>query len=68
MDVPAATTRIENLWYDDGSVILVAGTSAFRVHCGILSQYSSVFRDLFMVPQPPPNECPQMILSICNIL
>ncbi|KAH9930230.1 uncharacterized protein B0H18DRAFT_1145954 [Fomitopsis serialis] len=45
-------TLSEHLWYEDGNVILVATNQAFRVHRGVLSQHSAVFRDLFTVPQP----------------
>lgn len=42
----------KKLWYDDGNVVLVAGNRAFRIHRGVLSQHSPVFRDMFAVPQP----------------
>ncbi|KAF9818297.1 hypothetical protein IEO21_02925 [Rhodonia placenta] len=43
--------RVDDLWYDDGSVVLIAQDRAFRVHRSILSQQSSVFRDMFSIPQ-----------------
>ncbi|KAG6879269.1 hypothetical protein C0992_003944 [Termitomyces sp. T32_za158] len=43
-------------WYDDGSIVLVVGDTAFRVHKSILSQHSDVFADLFTVPEPPKGE------------
>jgi len=52
MDGLHGLTLSEQLWYEDGNVILVATNQAFRVHRGVLSQHSSVFRDLFTVPQP----------------
>ena len=41
-----------SLWFDDGNVILVAEESLFRVHRGVLSRHSPVFKDMFAVPQP----------------
>lgn len=38
-------------WYADGSIVLVAGNEAFRVHHGVLSQHSGVFRDMLALPQ-----------------
>ncbi|TCD61648.1 hypothetical protein EIP91_008136 [Steccherinum ochraceum] len=39
------------LWYRDGNVIIVAEGVGFRVYRGILSKQSSVFKDIFRLPQ-----------------
>ncbi|EIW56926.1 uncharacterized protein TRAVEDRAFT_128344 [Trametes versicolor FP-101664 SS1] len=52
-DRNATRTRDKDFWYDDGTIILVAGSVEFRVYKGILSENSSVFRDMFSLPQPP---------------
>ena len=44
--------RHPDLWYDDGTVILTAEKTAFRVYRGLLAKHSEVFRDMFTVPQP----------------
>lgn len=44
--------RYEQLWFEDGNVIIITGNTAFRVHRGILSRHSEVFRDMFDIPQP----------------
>ena len=44
--------RHPDLWYDDGTVILIAEKTAFRVYRGLLAKHSEVFRDMFTVPQP----------------
>lgn len=49
-------TRSPDLWFEDGSVILQAETMIFRVYRGILAAQSSVFRDMFSVPQPSEHE------------
>ncbi|KAM5544054.1 hypothetical protein V8D89_002240, partial [Ganoderma adspersum] len=42
------------LWFEDGNVVIVAGSAAFRVHTGILklSRHSEIFQNMFGVPQP----------------
>lgn len=41
------------VWFDDGNVIIVAQSTPFKVHRSLLSQRSSVFNDMFSIPQPP---------------
>jgi hypothetical protein len=47
------TVRHADLWFSDGSVILKAEDTLFRVHISQLSRHSAFFRDLFSLPQPP---------------
>ncbi|KAJ7772110.1 hypothetical protein DFH07DRAFT_734473 [Mycena maculata] len=42
-----------SIWYDDGSVVLQAENTQFRLHWGVLAQHSSFFRDIKGLPQPP---------------
>ncbi|EPQ53807.1 hypothetical protein GLOTRDRAFT_44887 [Gloeophyllum trabeum ATCC 11539] len=44
--------RCQELWFEDGNVIFQAQRTFFRVHRGVLSANSSVFRDMFSFPQP----------------
>lgn len=39
-------------YFEDGNIILIAEDRAFRVHKGVLSMHSSVFKDLLSLPQP----------------
>ncbi|KAJ6519013.1 hypothetical protein C8R45DRAFT_1204281 [Mycena sanguinolenta] len=50
-------TRSIDRWFNDGSVVLQAGNTQFRVHWGVLAPHSSVFRDMRGRPKPPdePN-------------
>jgi hypothetical protein len=48
----AAPRRSSELWYADGTVILDNGSVQFRVYRGILAANSSVFNDMFSIPQP----------------
>ena len=56
---PAGTSpalrRHPDLWFDDGSVILSAERTLFRVHISQLSRHSVCFRDMFAIPQPSSN-------------
>ena len=44
--------RHPDLWYGDGTVILIAESTGFRVYQGLLAKHSEVFRDMFSLPQP----------------
>lgn len=44
--------RHPDLWFSDGSVVLRAESTCFRVHKSQLSRQSLFFRDLFSLPQP----------------
>ncbi|GBE89324.1 hypothetical protein SCP_1503320 [Sparassis crispa] len=52
-------------WFEDGSIVLIAQDIAFRVHRGVLSRHSEVFRDLLKVPgkQEEKFGCPFVHLS-----
>ncbi|KAJ6480105.1 hypothetical protein DFH09DRAFT_1214657 [Mycena vulgaris] len=41
------------LWMLHGDIILQAESMQFRVHRDILSKHSTVFQDMFSLPQPP---------------
>lgn len=44
------------IWFDDGNIILVAEDMLFKVHRGLLSQRSQVFRDIVSIPRSPKPE------------
>ncbi|KAJ7125109.1 hypothetical protein C8R44DRAFT_131791 [Mycena epipterygia] len=48
----APVTR-SDIWISDGSVVLQADNTQFRVHWGVLALHSSFFRDMQGLPQPP---------------
>ncbi|KAF7362231.1 BTB domain-containing protein [Mycena venus] len=52
----ASTTR-SDVWYKDGSVVLQAQKTQFRVHLSVLCQHSSVFGEMQSLPQPPDQPC-----------
>ena len=53
----------------DGTIVLLAGSTVFRVYSGLLSKYSEVFSDMLSLSsrQPPSAEtwdgCPLVHLS-----
>lgn len=59
--------RSENFWFDDGNIILEAEGQQFRIHRGMLSRHSKIFKDMFNVPQlsrePTIEGCPVVKLS-----
>ncbi|KAH9930974.1 uncharacterized protein B0H18DRAFT_120286 [Fomitopsis serialis] len=59
--------RDEELWFLDGSIVLVAERRAFRVYHGILLRESTVFSGLLSLPQPDDvngiDGCPLVKLS-----
>ncbi|KAL1742703.1 hypothetical protein HDZ31DRAFT_42657 [Schizophyllum fasciatum] len=48
----AHATRHSTFWYDDGSIVLHAENTLYRVHKSLLSLHSEVFADMLSVPQP----------------
>ncbi|KAJ7657259.1 hypothetical protein DFH06DRAFT_1197809 [Mycena polygramma] len=48
--------RVEELWFRDGTLVLVAGSSLFRVYRGQLAKRSSVFNGMLEMPQPASAE------------
>jgi hypothetical protein len=44
-----------DLWFKDGSVVLRAENVLFKVHISQLSRHSTLFRDMFSLPQPKGN-------------
>ena len=55
------TRRDQDLWFEDGSVLLIAQTTTFRVHRSVLSQHSDTFTGLFSIPQPANPESLELI-------
>ncbi|KAJ7465585.1 hypothetical protein FB451DRAFT_1487113 [Mycena latifolia] len=48
------------IWYSDGSAVLQAEATQFRVHASLLSAASTVFKDMFDVAQSPENSQSQV--------
>ncbi|KAJ7110262.1 hypothetical protein C8R43DRAFT_1042478 [Mycena crocata] len=52
----AEIKRADGLWYEDGSLIIQAEHTIFRVSRGILATQSPVFRDMLSLPTPKDAE------------
>ncbi|THU75501.1 hypothetical protein K435DRAFT_974800 [Dendrothele bispora CBS 962.96] len=64
-EAPELLQRVEELWFEDGTLIIEARGTAFRVYAGLLSARSSVFRDMMSIPQPESSashSCPTVTL------
>jgi|ERR1700683_2379007 hypothetical protein len=44
--------RLDYLWFNDGSIVLQAEMTQFRVHRSVLSANSDIFQDMFSMAQP----------------
>ena len=55
-------------WFSDGSLILCAQSTLFRVHISQLCRKSVFFRDLFSLPQPPQSDLDERQLEGCPVL
>ena len=53
---PADFSKSLDLWYSDGSVVLVAEKTGFRVHTSILASSCEVFRDMISIPHPASDD------------
>lgn len=49
---PQNAVKHPDFWFEDGSIVLVAENTTFRVHKSLLAHHSEFFADLFTVPQP----------------
>lgn len=45
--------RRDDIWYEDGNIILQTDNALFRVYSGLLAARSSVFKDMLAFPPPP---------------
>jgi len=62
---PSSPQRHPTLWFEDGNLILIAGNTMFCVHRSILSRNSTVFEDMFSLPQPDQTEPTDDLPVIC---
>jgi hypothetical protein len=48
--------RSPDVWFEDGTLVVRAETTVFRVYRGILASQSEVFKDMLAFPQPDDPE------------
>ena len=56
----------EQLWFEDGNVVLLAESTYFRVHGSILARSSEVFRDMLQLATPTAG--PDEMIEGCPIV
>ena len=49
-------TRYDELWFEDGNIVLVVDHTALRVHRSLLARKSTVFSDMLSLPQAYSQE------------
>ncbi|KAJ7607255.1 hypothetical protein DFH06DRAFT_1486543 [Mycena polygramma] len=58
--------RVDDLWFVDHGLVVQAGNRLFRVSSATLAARSSIFRDMFSIPQPERQPlidgCPVILL------
>jgi len=57
---PTTLIRSQDVWYDDGNVVIQTENIVFKVFRGILASNSAVFADMFSVPQPTHDAGPDV--------
>ncbi|KAK7036031.1 BTB domain-containing protein [Favolaschia claudopus] len=69
MDVDAEPShephRLEELWFEDGNLVIQAQNTLYRVYRGFLSSRSTVFEDMLAFPQPPDAELVEGCPLVC---
>ncbi|KAI0657695.1 hypothetical protein C8Q70DRAFT_1000191 [Cubamyces menziesii] len=60
--------RHPEFWFSDGSLVLRAGSTLFRIHVSQLCRKSVFFRDMFSLPQPLPADQEKEMIDDCPVL
>ncbi|KAL1938722.1 hypothetical protein VTO73DRAFT_11325 [Trametes versicolor] len=69
VDAPLGSLKHNpDLWFEDGSIVVIAENTGFRVHKLLLSHLSPVFRDVFMVPQPVVIDSGLSVVENCPVV
>lgn len=44
--------KVNNIWFDDGNLIVIAQPKVFRLYQSLLAKRSPIFKDMLCIPQP----------------
>lgn len=55
----------DDIWFEDGNIILQTDNALFRVYSGLLAARSSVFKDMLAFPPPPEGN---LALDSCPVV
>jgi hypothetical protein len=50
------STRVDDLWFEDGSLVIKAEEKLFRISKCLLAARSTVFKDMLSLPPIPDGE------------
>lgn len=64
---PLEIVRAE-IWKSDGNIVLQAQDVQFRIHRSTLEEHSIVFRDMFSLPNPPPETAGEATIEGCPVI
>ena len=53
-----------SLWFEDGSIVIRAQETLFKVHRSLLALHSPIFTSMFSIPQP----CEQELIEGCSVV
>ncbi|KAH6907635.1 hypothetical protein BKA70DRAFT_1563108 [Coprinopsis sp. MPI-PUGE-AT-0042] len=60
--------KSEVVWLPDGNIVLQTEDKRFRVHKSMLAKHSTVFDDMFKVPQPAESRTRGKTLEGCSLV
>lgn len=60
---PTAFHHHQDLYFEDGNIVLLAKNTYFKLHKGVLARQSKKFQDMFSNPQGSYDSCPVVRLS-----
>ena len=61
LEEPSPEPTSDELWFDDGNAILSAEDKQFKVHRGMLSTHSPIFKVMFSLPQSSDSDQDQAV-------
>ncbi|KAH9856090.1 hypothetical protein C2E23DRAFT_810040 [Lenzites betulinus] len=54
--IASGVKRHSDYWFDDGSIVVIAQDTGYKIHKSVLARHSEVFRDLFSLPQTSADD------------
>lgn len=63
---PVANATRSDIWFMDGNIVIQAEGVQFKVTRGVLAAQSSIFEDMFSIPQPPSEK--EMVVEGCPVV
>ncbi|KAM5544912.1 hypothetical protein V8D89_001810 [Ganoderma adspersum] len=65
---PEEFKRDATVWYEDGNIVLVAGSTAFKLYKGVLASVSPVFKDMFALANPGDDSQTPSTIDGCPVI